>query len=129
MKHEPLPDTILEPEELDFNNIPKKIQDRYNIKEIGTETVAGRDCKIYSMRAEAEGSEQKISVWENLPLKVVHKDHGIVITTTATDVIENPTLPNGIFDVPEDFEIIDYNPTETPAQDTETNNSSKNEPI
>lgn len=128
MKHEPLPDSILAPEEMDFNNIPEKIKTRYNIEEIGTETVAGKDCIIYSMNAEAEGAKQKISVWENIPLKVIHKDHGIIITTTATEVLEKPTLPKGIFDIPEGFEIINYS-SETPTQDTETDNISEDKPV
>ncbi|MEA2041464.1 MAG: hypothetical protein U9N85_02790 [Bacteroidota bacterium] len=115
MKETPPDANTIYPEDIDFSNIPEKITEKYAIEEIGTEKVAGKNCKIYSMQF--NGVKQKISVWENVPVKVILNDHGTTITTQAYEIIENPEFPAGIFSIPENFEIQEYTPEGFPKQD------------
>lgn len=119
MKVEKLPDSVMNPEDIDFNNIPKGIKKRYNIQQQGEETVAGKTCKVYTMEMKPGKAKQIISVWKNIPLRIEFVDEGIQIITTATEIKENPDLPKEIFTVPEDFNISEY---KSEAAESEENN-------
>jgi hypothetical protein len=123
MKVEKLPDSVMNPEDIDFNNIPKAIKKRYNIQQKGEETVAGKTCKIYTMEMNSGKAKQIISVWKNIPLRIEFVDEGIQIITTAVEIKENPDLPNEIFSVPEDFSVSEYK-SETPESESDNKQTS-----
>lgn len=122
MKTEKLPDSVMNPEDIDFNDIPKGIKKRYNIQLQGEETVIGKTCKVYTMEMKPGKAKQIISVWKNIPLRIEFVDEGIQIITTATEIKENPDLPKEIFTVPDDFTISEY------KGETEENEASSEQP-
>ena len=89
--------------DFDYDNIPQDIKEKYNIVEEGNESVAGKDCKIFSM--ESEGAKSRMWIWKNIPLKMVVEKEGVQMTMVATTVNTNPDFPAGIFEVPADFTI------------------------
>lgn len=115
MKIKPLPDSIINPEDINFRNIPQGIKKRYNIQEAGEEKIAGKTCTVFSLEL-PDNARQRISVWKNIPLKIEFIDDGFQVVTTATEIIENPDIPDTLFTIPEDFTINEYKPEETAAR-------------
>ena len=90
---------------IDYDNISKEVKEKYNIKELGKETIAGKTCKIFSI--EKDGAESKFWIWNNIPVKYEVSQSGMKIVMTAKKIDTNPTFPAGIFDVPKDYSITD----------------------
>lgn len=90
---------------LDYDNITPELQKKYNIKNTGTETIAGKSCKVFSI--EQDGAESKFWVWNNIPVKYEISQSGMKIVMTAKSIDTNPIFPSGIFDVPTDYSVTD----------------------
>ena len=90
---------------IDYDNIPQEMKDKYHIVESGKGTVLGKECKIIEM--ESDGAKNRLWVWNNIPLKMVVEKGGMQMTMEATKVETNPSFPAGIFEVPADFTITD----------------------
>ena len=90
-------------EDIDYNNTSPEYQEEHQIKDLGEEVVAGKKCKKMSMVL--NGAESIFSIWKNIILKSETKQGGLEVIMFATKVIENPTFPKGIFDIPNDFII------------------------
>lgn len=90
---------------VDFSNIPQEIKDEYNIKELGTETVAGKTCQKFSI--ETEGVVSKLWVWKNIPLKTEANQGGATVVMLAKKIDTKPSFEAATFEVPEGFTITD----------------------
>ncbi len=112
-------DSVLNIENIDFDNIPQKIRTKYEINKTGTENILGKECTIYSMKIR-NTAHRVISVWKNIPMRIEFIDEGIHIKTEAVELQESPDLPDSMFEVPSNFEIKEFNP----AQDTSNINKS-----
>ena len=91
--------------DIDYNNTSLEYQKEHQIKDLGEEVVAGKKCNKISVVL--NGAETKLSIWKNIPLKSETKQGGLEVIMITTKVIENPTFPKGIFDIPEDFKITE----------------------
>ena len=50
-------------EKVNFSNLDEKTIKKYKVKELGTETIAGKECKKYSVTVFMMGQPQKQTVW------------------------------------------------------------------
>jgi hypothetical protein len=88
------------PASTDYSKADPKTVERYKIKDLGTETVAGKDCRKFS--AEFGGSPIVSWTWNNIPIKSVTKMSGndfVIEATKIQDTSVDPKmfeLPNGV---------------------------------
>lgn len=74
---------------------------KYKIKEIGTDTVAGKECVKYSLEVTQMGQTAKltVSVWNGFPMKSVTSTMGIELVSTITEIKECEVDPSK-FEIP-----------------------------
>ena len=85
------------PASTDYSKADPRTIERYKVKDLGTETVAGKDCKKYS--AEFNGSPIISWTWNNLMVKSITKmgDAEFVIEATK---IQDGSVDSKIFELP-----------------------------
>lgn len=94
-------------ETVNFLNLDEKTVKKYKVKELGTETVAGKECKKYSITVFMMGQPQKQTVWvyKGITLKSsASSDFGEMVQV-ATKVQENVEMPASTFTLPEGVEV------------------------
>ncbi len=96
-----------DPANTDFSKLTDEMRKKLNYKDLGTETVNGKDCKVASFTTEQ--MQGKIWMWKQVPVKMEMSMMGKVITTNVKDINENPNIPAGIFDVPSDIQFKEMN--------------------
>jgi len=77
----------------------------YNAKKVGYEVIAGKKGTVYTLNE--NGSENTFCIWKNIPLKWEAKDEGVTILTKAIEVSESPAFPEGVFEIPNDYNITE----------------------
>jgi len=93
------------PNNFNFDNISSEMKKEMKLEEIGTEEVAGKDCKVYELLV--EGQKAKFYVWENIPVKYEMSQNNLTMIMKAIKIEKNPSFPSGIFEIPSDFKITD----------------------
>ena len=85
------------PSSTDYSKADPRTIERYKVKDLGTETVAGKDCKKYS--AEFSGSPIISWTWNNILIKSTTKMGGADFVIEATKIQDGPVDPK-IFELP-----------------------------
>lgn len=83
---------------VDYTNADSKMMERYKIKNLGTETILGKECKKFS--AEFGGAPMLTWSWNNLMIKTSGKIAGGDFVITATKIVEG-SVDTKIFEVPQ----------------------------
>ena len=98
-------------ERVNFSNLDEKAIKKYKVKELGTETVAGKECKKYEVTLFMMGQPQKQTVWvyKGITLKSESKSDFGLMNQTAVKVEENVEIPASMFVVPEGVKIEEMN--------------------
>lgn len=93
---------------LNYSDLTDEVKEHYKVKELGIETVLGRECTKYSVEMEENGVqiENTIWVWQGIPMKSEHVA-GVKISMEVTELQENAEIPDGIFDIPSNVSIKD----------------------
>jgi hypothetical protein len=96
-------------EKVNFSNLDEKTIKKYKVKELGTETIAGKECKKYSVTVFMMGQPQKQTVWvyKGITLKSSSSSDFGEMVQTATKLQENVEIPASTFTVPEGVKIQD----------------------
>ena len=81
----------------DYSKADPKTIERYKIKDLGTETIAGKDCKKFS--AEFGGSPIVSWTWNDILIKSVTKMGGADFVIEATKIQDGSVDPK-IFELP-----------------------------
>ena len=92
---------------INFSNLDEKTIKKYKVKELGTETIAGKECKKYSVTVFMMGQPQKQTVWvyKGITLKTaISTDYG-EMGMAATSLVEDVEIPAETFEVPEGIEV------------------------
>lgn len=74
-------------------------------KKLGTEEILGKTCQIYSMSE--NGASTKIWLWKTMMLKMSTEQNDMTMNMEAKSIEETNNFPDGIFDIPSDFNIIE----------------------
>lgn len=90
-------------EHVNFLNLDEKTIKKYKVKELGTETVAGKECKKYEVTLFMMGQPQKqtVCVYKGITLKSTSKSDFGDMNQTATKLEENVAVPASMFVLPE----------------------------
>lgn len=88
-------------ESINYLNLDEASIAKYKIKEIGTDTVAGKECVKYSLEVTQMGQTAKltVSVWNGFPMKSVTSTMGIELVSTITEIKECEVDPSK-FEIP-----------------------------
>ena len=89
-------------ETVNFSNLDEKAIKKYKVKELGTETVAGKECKKYEVTLFMMGQPQKQTVWvyKGITLKSSSRSDFGDMTQTATKIQEDVEIPASMFTLP-----------------------------
>jgi outer membrane lipoprotein-sorting protein len=94
--------------QVNYLKLTPEIREKYKIKEVGQETVAGKPCRklILEMTQMGQTVQATVWIWKGLPLKSEMSTNGmIVITEKVTEIQENISVPADKFKVPEGITI------------------------
>jgi hypothetical protein len=80
---------------------------KMNLKKLGTETILGKECEIYSFDYKDMSTSGKTWVWKGVALKSELKAMGMDVILNGKSFDVNPIIDTGIFEVPEGFKIIE----------------------
>ena len=77
---------------INYLNLTDEVIAKNKIKEIGKETVAGKECTIYTAEISQMGQTAKatVSVWNGIAMKSVIDMGGFSMTTKVVEVKEGP---------------------------------------
>lgn len=94
-------------ETVNFLNLDEKTIRKYKVKELGTETVAGKECKKYSITVFMMGQPQKQTVWvyKGITLKSSASSSFGEMVQVATKVQEDVEMPASTFTLPEGVQV------------------------
>lgn len=86
-----------------FATMTEKMKKAFNVKKVGTETILGKVCDMYTMDSpDAKGS---FSVWKNITFKLHSVSGGFTTNVIARKFVENVQLPKDKFEVPAGFKM------------------------
>ena len=106
--------TKLDPKkDMDISKMTEEMKAKMHLKEIGNETIDGKDCKVFSY--EVEAMKGKLWLWKQLPLQTEMTMGDKTITSKYKSFQENPSIPAGTFDVPGDIAFKEMNMTGPPS--------------
>ena len=88
-------------ESVNYLNLTDEVIEKYKIKEIGKDVVAGKDCIKYSMEVSQMGQTAKltVSVWNGYAMKTVSSTMGMVLMVVVTEFNEGEVDPS-LFVIP-----------------------------
>ncbi|HET6513346.1 MAG TPA: hypothetical protein VFH43_14235 [Candidatus Kapabacteria bacterium] len=72
----------------------------WNIKKEAPQTIAGKECEVYSMDNKTRQMKGTVATYQGIPMKVDQTMAGMKIKTEVVKFEENAPIPAGIFDVP-----------------------------
>lgn len=88
-------------ESVNYLDLTDEVVAKYKIKEVGNETVVGKECVKYTMEVSQMGQTAYItvSVWQGIPMKTVTSVSGTDVAATITEIVEEP-VDAALFTVP-----------------------------
>jgi len=94
---------------INFLNLTQEVIDRYKVKELGNETIAGKSCKKYSAEVSQMGQEVSATywIWKGISLKTISSTNNMSMTEEATEIQENVAVDAANFAIPDDFNITE----------------------
>jgi hypothetical protein len=87
----------------------------YNIKKEPSQTIAGKECDVYSMDSKTRQMKGTVASFQGIPMKVDQQMMGMKIKSEVVKFEENVPLPAGIFDVPAGVKVEEVSMTGAPV--------------
>ena len=86
---------------INFLNLTDEVIAKNKVKETGKETVAGKECTIYTYEMSQMGQTVKVtsSIWNGIAMKTTIDMGGFAMTTKVVEVNEGP-VDAALFEVP-----------------------------
>lgn len=94
-------------EVVNYSNLDEATVKKFKVKELGKETIAGKECTKYSVTVFMMGQPQKQTVWvyKGITLKSSSSSDFGEMVQTATKIQEDVEIPASMFTLPEGVEI------------------------
>lgn len=91
---------------MDYSSLSGEMAEKYHVKKEAGETVAGKQCDVYSMN---DGKNMKGSVasWQGIPMRVDMQMSGMPIKQNVESIETDVAVPADKFEVPADVKITD----------------------
>ena len=91
---------------INYEDISEEMKAQFKYKELGHETILGKDCLKISMDMQ-QGSKVEVSTWKGLPMRSVADMMSIKATIEVTSLDENPGDIKDKLAVPEDISFAE----------------------
>ena len=90
-------------ESINYLALTDDIIAKYKIKEVGTDTVCGKECIKYTTEISQQGqtATATVSVWKGFPMKSVTSVAGMELVTEVTEFTEDAFILPQTFEIPE----------------------------
>lgn len=108
------------PTQIDFTRLDKMTMEDFGIKSEGRETVAGKECVVYTINYPAMNFKGRYAVWNNLPLREESGTADFNYEYIATKLEENVSIPESKFAIPGDVEFQETTAGQTPVETAPT---------
>ena len=98
--------------QINWNNLTDQVKKENNIKEVGKETIAGKECTKYSMTTEGFQGPQEQTVWiyKGIQLKnEMSSDFGTFGQTCKK--FEEKAVDASMFEIPAGVKVEDFDPS------------------
>lgn len=87
-------------------NMSEDLKKKYKVKELGTETIDGKVCQVYSM--ELNQFEGTYYIYKDLPLKFkMQTKEGNKVESNLVSFEENITIADSVFNIPNDIQFTE----------------------
>ena len=98
---------VLPEKPVNYLKLTEEVREKYKIKELGQEEVAGKQCDKYSLEVSQMGQQVSTTawVWKGIVLKSVTSASGMTMTEEATGIKENIEVDTENFTIPKDVTI------------------------
>ncbi len=107
------------PMHIDFARMDPQSMETNGISKEGESECLGRICEVYVLENAALEMSGRYEVWNKIPLKLFTRIGESQMEMAATDLKENPEIPEVFFDIPKDIEFTDViNPLASPDEPT-----------
>lgn len=92
---------------IDYTNLTKEMEEKMNLKKIGSENMLGKECDIFSFDYKQMSTSGMAWIWKGVALKSVVNAMGMEVTLNGVSFDDNPSIDQGIFEVPDGFTMIE----------------------
>ncbi|MBN1252922.1 MAG: hypothetical protein JXR51_13155 [Bacteroidales bacterium] len=116
-------DAEVDNENVSMHTFQEKYLAEVGGKKEGTEKILDKECQVYSFAQ--DGVTYKIWVWKNLIMKMLGEQNGMQMLKEATKIEETSSFPDGIFDIPSDFNITEEKDMNTESDDDFTDENAE----
>ncbi len=93
---------------INFLQLTSEIRKKYNMKELGEETILGKPCRKLSIETTERGEriQMHVWVWKGLQLKSeTYYNNQLLYLEVATHIKENVPVPADKFEIPADIVV------------------------
>lgn len=87
---------------VNYEKLSEELKKQYKYKELGTETILGKECKKISVEIQA-GAGAIVSTWMGIPMRSETTVSGMQVISEVTELDENASVPASAFEVPADI--------------------------
>ena len=91
------------PDNINFNDLTKEMQERFHLKKDGTAEILGKTCDVYQMEMPKEHIKGTYYIWKGMPMKVTTSMAGMTIAMEAEKIEENAVIDPKLFEIPKDI--------------------------
>ena len=97
-----MPDGGMGGNSINFLNLTDAVKSANKIKEVGKETILGKECTKYTMEASQMGMTmtQTVWVWEGIAFKTLTDGGQFTFGNEAVKFEENVEIPASVFEIP-----------------------------
>ncbi|MCB9033840.1 MAG: hypothetical protein H6553_08390 [Chitinophagales bacterium] len=89
-----------------FKSMSDEMKKQYKVKELGTETIDGKVCNVYSM--ELNQFEGTYYIYKDLPLKfIMQTKEGNKVESNLVSFEENVAIPDSVFAIPNNIQFTE----------------------
>lgn len=93
----------IDKKDLDITRLSEEMKAKMHLKEEGTETVGGKECKVFSY--DSGDMKGKLWLYKQIQLKSEMTMAGHTVITNFKSIDENPGIAAGTFDLPAGIEF------------------------
>lgn len=93
-----------------YEALSAEMRTKYNYKELGTETIMGKECKKISLDMPNSAGSAVVSTWQGINMRMEMNINGMPVTTEVTELQENALIPSEKFEIPADVTFSEMKP-------------------
>ena len=92
---------------INWNNLNKETEEKYNIKYLGKVKLKDYKCDLYKYTIVDNGREEEVTNWvyKGIPIQYTTYNNGYELKQEFIKIDEEPKLDKSVFELPKDIKI------------------------